>query len=53
MSGYCPDCGNTMCICKDISDHNSPRDKAAEEYARQYAYHSSKAETAMWSFVAG
>lgn len=24
MSGYCPDCGNTMCICKDIA--------AAEEY---------------------
>jgi hypothetical protein len=18
MSGYCPDCGNTMCLCKDI-----------------------------------
>ena len=18
MSGYCPDCGNTQCICKDV-----------------------------------
>jgi hypothetical protein len=23
MSGYCPDCGNTACICKDITDQPS------------------------------
>ena len=20
MSGYCPDCGNTMCVCSDLED---------------------------------
>ena len=25
MSGYCPDCGNTLCICKEVdAQENAP-----------------------------
>lgn len=25
MSGYCPDCGNTICICKEVESQENER----------------------------
>lgn len=36
MSGYCPDCGNTMCICKDVAAQDA-RDKAAKDQTPEAA----------------
>ncbi len=32
MGGYCPDCGNTICICKEITEElKAERDKLKAE----------------------
>ena len=38
MSGYCPDCGNTQCLCKEIEQQKNPTSSCMVDSVVGFSY---------------